>query len=121
MPSYTILNRTRGTLIGAHIELANTAQTRRVGLLNHERLEIGHGLLIPERAWLPLMAIHTIQMKFPIDIFFLDKNNRVFGLRTLPPNRVVWVMRAKWVLEAAEGTITKSGSQLGDEIICTTN
>src|SRR6266536_1719613 len=102
MPSYTAHNSTPQSIIGTYIELANTAQARRVGLLNHEHLESGHGLLIPGRSWIPLMAIHTIRMKFPIDIFFLDKNNRVLALYTLPPNRVTWVKGAKRVLEMAE-------------------
>ena len=121
MPSYTVHNATRQIIIGTRIELANTAHARRVGLLNHTHLEIGEGLLIPGRSWIPLMAIHTIRMKFPIDIFFLDKNNRVLELCTLPPNRVTWVKGAKRVLEMAEGAIAFSGSQQGHVIVFTIN
>ncbi len=121
MPSHTVHNATRQIIIGTRIELANTAHARRVGLLKHTHLEIGEGLLIPGRSWIPLMAIHTIRMKFPIDIFFLDKNNRVLGLYTLPPNRVAWVMGAQWVLEMAEDAIAVSGSQHGDVIVFTIN
>jgi uncharacterized membrane protein (UPF0127 family) len=121
MSSYTAHNATRQIIIGIRIELANTAHARRVGLLNHTHLEIGEGLLIPERSWIPLMAIHTIRMKFPIDVFFLDKNNRVLELCTLPPNQVTWVKGAKRVLEMAEGAIAFSGSQQGDVIVFTIN
>lgn len=121
MPSYRVRNSTSQTIIASRVELASTPHTRRVGLLNHQRLEMGHGLLIPGRSWIPFMAIHTIRMKFPIDVFFLDKNKRVLGLCTLPPNRVAWAMSAQWVLETAEGTIASSGSQLGDEMILTIN
>jgi uncharacterized membrane protein (UPF0127 family) len=121
MPSYIVHNPRSQAIIGTRIAIADTAQARRVGLLNHVRLETGHGLLIPGRSWIPFMAIHTIRMKFPIDVFFLDKNKRVLGLCTLPPNRVAWAMRAQWVLETTEGTISISGSQLGDEIILTIN
>ncbi|MCC7165524.1 MAG: DUF192 domain-containing protein [Anaerolineae bacterium] len=119
MPSYTVHNATRQIIIGTRIELATTPQARRVGLLKHDRLEIGHGLLIPGRNWFPFMAIHSIRMKFPIDVFFLDRNNRVLGLETLRPNRVAWVMGAQWVLEMAEGAIAVSGSQEGDVIAFT--
>lgn len=121
MPSYTAHNSTNQSIIGTCIELANTGQARRVGLLKHEHLESGHGLLIPGRSWIPLMAIHTIRMQFPIDIFFLDKHNRVLALYTLPPNRVTWVKRARRVLEMAEGTIALSGCQHGDVIVFTIN
>lgn len=121
MPSYSVRNATSQTTIGTRIELADTAHARRVGLLKHERLEMGQGLVILGRIWLPLMAIHTIQMKFPIDVFFLDRNDRVRALVTLPPNRVAWVMGAWWVLEMAEGAIAVSSSRLGDEIILTIN
>lgn len=105
MPSYTIYNTTRQTIVGTHLELANTAHARLADLLNHKRLEMGHGLLIPGRNWIPLMAIHTSRMKFPIDVFFLDKDNRV-----------TWVIGAQWVLETAEGTIANSGTRQGDPI-----
>lgn len=121
MPSYTVHNATRQIILGTRIELANAAHARRVGLLKHDRLEMGHGLLIPGRSWIPLMAIHTIRMRFPIDLFFLDKNNRVLALCTLPPNRVTWVKGAKRALEMAEATIALSGSQQGDVIVFTIN
>lgn len=121
MPSYTIFNRTRNTLIATRVELADTAQARRVGLLNHDRLELGQGLLIPGRHWIPLMAIHTIRMKFPIGVFFLDQRKRVLALCTLAPNRIAWCIGAQCVLETAQGTIAISGSRLGDEVILTSN
>ena len=121
MPFYTIFNRTRQTWIATRVELAHTAHWRRVGLLKHDQLEIGQGLAIPGRSWIPFMAIHTIGMKFPIDVFFLDKNKRVVGLFTVPPNRMVCVLGAQCVLETAEGTISTSSTRLGDEIILTIN
>lgn len=116
LPSFTVRNYTRQTVIATYALLADTRKSRRVGLLRHERLELGEGLLISGRDWLPFMAIHTIRMKFPIDVFFLDKNNRVVALYTLPPNRVAWVIGTRGVLETAEGTIAVSGSRIGDNI-----
>jgi len=114
--SVTVLNSTRQTIVASYVLLADTAKSRRVGLLKRERLELGEGLLIPGRDWLPFMAIHTIRMKFPIDVFFLDENDRVVALCTLPPNRVAWVIGTRGVLETAEGTIAVSGSRIGDNI-----
>ncbi len=114
--SYIILNLTRQTSIATQIRLADTARARRIGLVNHTHLEKGEGLLIQPRRWLPLIVIHTIRMKFPIDIFFLDKNKRVLEICTLPPNRVACVLGVRWVLETAEGTIVTSSTQENDQI-----
>lgn len=111
-----ILNYTKQTIIATHVQIATTAHARRIGLLKHERLEPRHALAIPARAWIPLMAIHTIGMKFPIDVLFLDKHNRVIRSCTLPPNRIAWAGGARMVLETAVGTIDQSRTQRGDVI-----
>lgn len=116
MHTYSVRNITSKTLIGTQIELANTAYARRVGLLKHKCLEIGHGLLIPGRKWLPLMAIHTFGMKFPIDVLFLDKDSTVMRSCTMPPNRIELAWGARMVLETAIGTIEQSRTQRGDVI-----
>lgn len=121
MQSYTVFNRTTQTQIATRMPLANTAPTRRVGLLKHERLEIGHGLTISGRKWLPLMAIHTVGMKFSIDVFFLDHRKHVLEICTLAPNRVKCVFGARWVLETAEGTIVSTRTQRGDQVELTEN
>lgn len=108
-------------MIGTQVELAKTAYTRRVGLLKHEYLEMGHGLLIIGRRWLPLMAIHTFRMKFPIDVFFLDKHSKVIRSCTMPPNRIAWAWGARMVVETAVGTIDLSRTQNGDTIECKVN
>lgn len=113
---FTALNSTRQTVIASCVQLAETPRARRVGLLKHERLELGQGVLIPGRKWLPLMVIHTYRMKFSINAFFLDSHNRVVALCAIPPNRITCVLGARGVLETAEGTIVGSQTQLGDEI-----
>lgn len=119
--SYTIHNVTRQSTIGNNLQLAKTAYARRVGLLYHQHLEINEGILIPARSWLPLIAIHTIGMKFSIDVIFVDSYERALEICTLPPNRVKCVLGAWWVLETAEGTITASRTQKGDQIDFTKN
>lgn len=116
MALVTALNSSRKTTIATHIKRADTARTRRVGLLHHARLEPGEGLEIPARRWFPFTVIHTIRMKFTIDVFFLDDRQRVVALETLPPNRIAWVSGARRVLETAEGTIARSRTQMGDLI-----
>lgn len=49
---------------------------KRVGLLNHSELAIGHGILLKN-----VTQIHTRGMLFPIDVVFLDKHLRVTGIK----------------------------------------
>lgn len=111
-----ILNRTKQTIIATHVQIATTARVRRIGLLEHDRLETGHALGIPARAWIPFIAIHTFGIKFPIDVLFLDKCNRVIRYCTMLPNRIAWAWGARMVLETAIGTIDQSRTQRGDAI-----
>ena len=111
-----ILNHTKQTIIATHVQVATTAHARRIGLLKHDRLEPGQALGIPARAWIPLMAIHTFGMKFPIDVVFLDKHNRVIRSCTMPPNRIELAWGARMVVEIAAGTIDQSRTQSGDAV-----
>lgn len=110
------INRTKQTVIAPNIEFACTPHARRVGLLQHESLEEGYGLVIPAHTWLPFMAIHTIGMRFSIDVIFVDDHMRVLDVCTLPPTCVKSVFGAQWVLETVEGTIVASRTERGDEI-----
>jgi uncharacterized membrane protein (UPF0127 family) len=73
----------------------------------------------PEEAlWLvPSKGIHTIGMKFPIDVIFLDRNNVVRRVISgLPPYRVTGIQfRTYSILELPKGSIAKSLTQVGDE------
>lgn len=121
MLSSMILNRTKQSIIATHVQIAMTAHARRIGLLKHDQLEPGHTLGIPARAWIPLLAIHTFGMKFPIDVLFLDKHNQVIRCCTLPPNRIEFAWDARMVLEIAVGTISQSRTQRGDQVEFTEN
>jgi uncharacterized protein len=76
---------------------------RLVGLLGRRSLPAGCGLLLS-----PCNAVHTLGMRFPIDIVFIDSAWRV--LRTVaavPPGRLsVWGgWRARHTLEVQAGWI----------------
>lgn len=116
VPLFKALNSTRRTIIASYVQFADTPRARRVGLLKHERLEPEQGLYILGRSWIPFMAIHTFGMKFPIDVLFLDKNQRVLRLETIHPNRIVWVRGARGALELAQGAVATSRTQLGNKI-----
>jgi len=106
-----VRNETRGTIVGDHVEVANTALTRMIGLLGRHALQLGGGLWIR-----PSSGVHTVGMKFPIDVIGLDKSLTVIRMwNSLQPYRITavsWKMHS--VVEIPAGQIREAGVQLGD-------
>ena len=67
---------------------------------------------------MPSKGIHTIGMKFPIDVIFLDKNSIVLGLVSgMAPFRISAVrLRGYSVVELPAGVIKKSRTEIGDQL-----
>ncbi len=95
----TELRLETGERIGS-LWIARSRRERLRGLLGRDGLEAGR-LLLLERCG----AVHTVGMRFPIDVLFLDRDWRVVGLRrALSPGRLAWGgWRAVRTLEAAAG------------------
>ncbi|HEX6153596.1 MAG TPA: DUF192 domain-containing protein [Solirubrobacterales bacterium] len=75
--------------------VAKDFRTRLLGLSRRDLADAGPGLLIPRCA-----SVHTFGMRFPLDLFFLDRRGRVISVRRgVPPRRVVWQRGARSVLE----------------------
>jgi uncharacterized protein len=107
-----VINATRQTWLATKVRKADSFLTRLVGLL--KRTNLG-----PEEAlWLmPSKGIHTIGMKFPIDVVFLNRGNTVVGLvQGMVPCRLSSVHFTSYsVLELPTGTIKKSRTEVGDK------
>jgi len=114
MQTVRVLNATKGTVLGDSVAVADTSLRRMVGLLGRTGLEPGTGMLI-----IPSQAVHTIAMRFPIDIVFVGRNGRVVHAQPgLVPNRVSGLhWRAQWVLELPSGAIAQTGTAVGDELL----
>jgi uncharacterized membrane protein (UPF0127 family) len=108
-----VTNLTKTTWLATKVRKADSFLTRLVGLL--KRTKLG-----PEEAlWLmPSKGIHTVGMKFPIDVIFLNKHNIVLGLISgMVPYRISGVrLRGYSVLELPNGTIRKSHTEVGDQL-----
>jgi len=108
-----VTNLDKKTWLATKITKADNFLTRLLGLLRRKRLA-------PEEAlWLiPGKAVHTVGMKFPIDVIFIDRENRVVGLVPgMVPNRATRVyLGAHSVLELPKGTILKSRTEAGDRL-----
>lgn len=102
-----------GSLIGDRIEVADTSMLRLVGLLKRKQLLAGEGLWIK-----PSSGVHTIGMRFPIDVIGLDRNFVIVKLwRALQPFRVTamhWKIGS--VLELPAGTIDSTNTQVSDRL-----
>src|SRR5437868_14745465 len=61
-----------GRVVCVSCVIAETPRTRMRGLLGRGSLASGEGILIR-----PARAIHTLFMRFPIDVIFLDQHGQV--------------------------------------------
>ncbi len=109
----SVRNETKKTVLGERIRVAETSLNRMVGLLRDKYLEPSSGLLI-----YPSQAIHTIGMKFGIDVVFVDPVWRVVALKTnMVPfrmSRIHW--KARCVIELPVGTIAQTATAVGDQL-----
>jgi len=107
-----VFNLTRQTVLAQSVELADTSAKRRKGLLGRERLGPGEGLWI-----IPCESVHTIGMKFPIDIVYLDRKHRIKKIGyAVPAWRLSACLTAHSVLELASGTIRETETEPGDRL-----
>lgn len=103
-------NKTRGSLLGGRISLAQSSTERRTGLLKHTGLGEDEGLWI-----VPCEAVHSFFMKFAIDVLYLDREKKVKkAVRSMVPWRFSGCLSAHSTLELAAGTIDRTGTQPGD-------
>lgn len=94
----------------ATLEVASSRRERARGLLGRDGIE-GAILLRPAR------SVHTVGMRFPIDVAFVDGDLVVLEVRRLAPNRVTLpVWRARAVLEAEAGSFASWELRVGDRL-----
>jgi uncharacterized protein len=108
-------NRTRNAYLATHLSVAETHWSRLRGLMCKDAVNFpaGDGLWI-----IPSRGVHTLAMKFPIDVLYLDKNKFVVHVeQNLKPWRMARVsLRTVSVLELPDNTLQSSGTAVGDEI-----
>lgn len=95
------------------VEIAASYGTRRRGLLGRDG--IGGALLLS-----PCNSVHTIRMRFAIDVAYLDRDLRVVDLVTMAPGRLGLPRpRARHVLEAEAGAMARWGVRPGTRLTIT--
>jgi len=94
----------------ASAEVADRFALRLKGLLGRDVVE---GVLVLEQA----RSVHTVGMRFPIDVAFCDAEMTVIRLVTLKPWRVTRpVLRARAAIEAPAGSFDRWGVHCGDRL-----
>ncbi len=113
MRAVTVRNTTRDSLIGDRVAVADTSLSRMFGLLGRRGLDSGEGLWIK-----PSSGVHTVFMRFTIDVIGLDKEMNVVKLWSdLVPYRLTSVStKVRSVIELPAGQIASSGVRVGDRL-----
>ncbi len=113
-PLYCVFNKTNETFLGIEVAQAATSFTRLKGLLGRFSLRAGEGLWV-----VPSRGVHTVGMLFPIDVIYLDRENRVVYLREhLTPFRMDRLRFDSFsVLELPPHTIFSTGTRVGDQLL----
>lgn len=94
----------------ASVEVADARSARRKGLLGRDSLQ---GAL----ALRPCRWVHTLGMKFPIDVAFLSDDGVVVKTMHMSRNRIgVPVWKAGVVIEAEAGAFARWGLHVGDVV-----
>jgi uncharacterized membrane protein (UPF0127 family) len=106
----TVTNLSRGTVLATALEVADSGPKRNKGLLGRARLADGEGLWI-----IPCESVHTFFMKFPIDLVYLDRKNRIKKVcDSVPAWRLSVCLSAHSILELPAGTIRSTRTERGD-------
>jgi uncharacterized membrane protein (UPF0127 family) len=82
-------------VLGCEVPIATGFRARLFGLSHLDRKQAGPGLLIPRCS-----SVHTFGMRFPLDICFLGKEDKLLAVRPgAPARRAFWCRGAVAVLE----------------------
>jgi len=101
-----------GAVVCERCQLAKTVFTRLKGLLGRSKLDPGEGI------WLqPCASVHTLFMRFRIDVVFCDRDLRVLSVAPEVPR---WRMRsqrgARIAIELSAGEAARRGVAAGVQL-----
>jgi uncharacterized membrane protein (UPF0127 family) len=111
--AHRIDNSRNGHTVATTLLTAFDSATRRTGLLRHDSLPEGSALIIA-----PSNAVHTIGMRFSIDIAFVRRDGSIVKMyKALRPWRMAAAFRAFAVVELAAGALDAAGTIAGDTLV----
>jgi len=108
-----IINTRNNKIIGTNIILGNNIFLRFIGLIGKKELKDGEGLLL-----IPCNSIHMMFMKIPLDIIFLDKEDKIIHIiENIKPWRISPIIfKAKSVLELPINSVKNFDLQINDKL-----
>jgi uncharacterized protein len=111
MTMIRVLNRTRGTVLGDRVRLADDLPRRVRGFLFRPPPAAGEGILLS-----PCRAVHMFGVGFSLDVVFISENGHVVATyRDLAPWRRSRLHgSALHALELPAGTIRATDTAVGD-------
>jgi uncharacterized protein len=113
MNTIRVLNRTRGTVLGTRVRLADRLHNRVRGFLFRPPPVAGEGILLS-----PCRAVHMYGVPFALDVIFVDEAGQVVALYhdLRPWRRSRFHRSALYALEVPAGTIRATGTAVGDAL-----
>ncbi len=115
IPQAQAFNQTRNLYLATDLAIAQTHWSRLRGLLGVSKDDFSNSAGL----WIcPCRGVHTLAMRFPIDVVYLDRAGTVMHLEhNLQPWRFSPVrMQAASVLELPSHTVARTETALGDRI-----
>jgi uncharacterized membrane protein (UPF0127 family) len=108
-----LINDTRGSEVGGRVDVARSFWQRGLGLMFRGSLPEDGGLVID-----PCGSIHTMWMRFPIDVLYVDREHRVVRAdEAMRPWRIGPLRTGgRYVVELPAGAIRASGTRAGDRL-----
>lgn len=107
-----LVNARTDATVASDVTLALTRADRRQGLLGQNSLAVSAALVLS-----PCSSIHTMFMRFAIDVIFVDRAGRAVRIvPDLPPWRIALARRAHAVIELPAGSVRARDVRIGDEL-----
>lgn len=113
-----ILNINQNTVLADKVTIVETFPGRLKGLLGKKRLAKDEAMILS-----PCKQVHTLFMRFPIDVVFLDEQYRVVHIHENLKSFSVspYVENAKCVVEFPAGKVKETGLGMNDRLMFKNN
>lgn len=108
-----LINRSKKNMIIRNLHVADGFWSRLKGLMRKRDLPEDEGLLI-----VPCNSVHSMFMRFPIDLLFLDRDFKVIKIvEVFKPWKATPIIRGCYqVVELRAGVVKKMGVSIRDEL-----
>ncbi len=114
MTKKKLIQKKTNQIIVEDLRIATGLLSRAIGLLGRKSVNPGSGIMFPK-----CRSIHTHFMMFPIDIIFIDDQNRITELSEyLKPWKILIAKNkeSRHIIEIAAGSIEKDKLTIGSQL-----